>query len=136
VHPFRCPKCNSRDVRSSLSQSIWESTKKLLGYFPLRCRDCDERWTQPIWDLLNVMYARCPRCYGLELSLWAPNFYRPPLLWKAQLAIGAKPRRCEFCRTNFVSFRPCKIRYVRRRIKYTAAATVESDGIASQSLPK
>jgi hypothetical protein len=33
------------------------------------------------------------------------------------MAVGAKPRRCEFCRKNFVSFRPCKIRFVRRRQK-------------------
>jgi hypothetical protein len=123
VHPFRCPKCKSKNVRSSLSQSFWESASKVFGFFPMRCRDCDERWTQTLWDILNVVYARCPRCYGLELSLWQPTYYRPPVIWKLLMSFGAKPRRCEFCRKNFVSFRPCKIRFVRRRPK---SATVDS----------
>lgn len=117
VHPFSCPACNSKNVRTSLAKGFWEPTKKLFGFQPARCRDCDERWTQPIWDLLNAIYARCPCCYGLELSFWAPGYYRSPFTWKLMMLFGAKPRRCEFCRKNFVSFRPCKIRYLRRRPK-------------------
>ena len=120
MHPFCCPNCKSKNVRSSLSKSFWETASKVLGFFPLRCRDCDERWTQPIWDFLNVIYARCPRCYGLELSLWQPCYYRPPAAWTMMMKFGAKPRRCEFCRKNFVSFRPCKIRFVRRKPKSSA----------------
>jgi hypothetical protein len=120
VHPFSCPNCKSRNVRSSLSQNFREALAKLIGIFQLRCRDCDERWTQPIWDLLNAFYARCPGCYGLELSLWQTNYYRPPARWKFLMALGARPRRCEFCRKNFVSFLPCKIRFVRRKAKPTA----------------
>jgi hypothetical protein len=126
LHPFLCPKCNSKNVRSSLSQNTREVLSKVLGLFPMRCNDCDERWTQPIWDFLNVIYARCPSCYGLELSIWQPHYYRPPLRWIWMLALGAKPRRCEFCRKNFVSFLPCKIRFVRRRPK-PAPSPVDSE---------
>jgi hypothetical protein len=98
--------------------------RKLLGIFPMRCKDCDERWTQPLWDFLNVVYARCPRCYGLELTLWQPQYYRPPTFWKFLMGLGAKPRRCEFCRKNFVSFRPCKIRYKRRNRQTVVPAAV------------
>jgi hypothetical protein len=115
VHPFLCPKCNSRNVRRSISKNTREAFAKILGFFPARCNDCDQRWIQPIWDFLNAAYARCPNCYGLEISRWHPRYYRAPLRWRWMLALGAKPRRCEFCRKNFVSFLPCKIRFVRRR---------------------
>ena len=92
MHPFSCPNCKSRNVRSSLSQNFGEALSKLIGIFQLRCRDCDERWTQPIWDLLNAFYARCPGCYGLELSLWQPSYYRPPpggsSLWHLERGLG------------------------------------------------
>lgn len=116
MHPFQCPKCNSKNVRDSVSRSFWESIRTVAGVFPARCRDCDTRWSQPLWDLGNCLYARCPHCYGLELSSWTPSHYRVPTLSKVWLTIGAKPRRCEFCRRNFVSFRPCKIQFVRRKL--------------------
>ena len=51
------PKMSAGRFRKALSRL----SSKILGFFPLRCNDCDERWTQPIWDLLNVIYARCPQ---------------------------------------------------------------------------
>jgi hypothetical protein len=120
--PIKCPACNSRNVRSSLSQTFFERVAKAFGFFQLRCRECDTRFTRAIWDALNVIYARCPRCYGLELSLWSPSYYRPPASWKFMMAIGGRPRRCEFCRKNFVSFRPCKIRYRRPRPSNAASS--------------
>ena len=122
MHPFQCPQCNSKNVRSSLAQNFWESLRKAFGVFPLRCKDCDARWTQPLWDFLNIIYARCPSCYGLELSMWQPQYYHAPPIWKFLMNIGAKPRRCDYCRRNFVSFRTCKIKYQRRKNKAVSAA--------------
>jgi hypothetical protein len=119
--PIKCPRCDSGDVRSSLSQNFFERIVKAFGFFQLRCRDCDHRFTRDIWDALNVIYARCPKCYGLELSMWDPAYYRPPRSWKFMMAFGGRPRRCEFCRKNFVSFLPCKIRH--RRKKQSASRT-------------
>lgn len=113
--PINCPECGSRHVRTSLTQGFFEKLGKAIGIFPLRCKDCDCRFSRQIWDIANSIYARCPVCYNLELSLWQPSFYRPPRSWKVLLAFGAKPRRCEACRKNFVSFRPCKIRFRRRK---------------------
>ena len=63
-----------------------------------------------------MIYARCPLCYRIDLSLWKPEQYHVPLWWRLLLNLGAKPRRCEACRKNFVSFRPCKKMYKRRKI--------------------
>jgi len=113
--PIKCPECGSSDLRSSLSQTFLEKVAKIFGFFQLRCRDCDHRFTSDLWDTFNAIYARCPKCYNLELSLWDPAYYRPPSSWKFLLAIGGRPRRCQSCRTNFVSFRPCKVRYRRKK---------------------
>ena len=115
--PIRCPACGSKNVRSSYSQTFFERLAKFLGVFKLRCRDCDCRFSRAIWDVFNMFYARCPRCYNLELSVWQPQYYRPPGLQRLKLKFGGRPRRCEKCRNNFVSFRPCKIRFVRRKPK-------------------
>lgn len=103
-----CPECNSRNVRSSLSQSLGENLQKALGFFQLRCRDCDSRFTHSLWDIRNLLYARCPCCYGLKLTSWNPRFYRAPRSWLFYMKVGGKARRCNACRRNFVSFRPAK----------------------------
>jgi DNA-directed RNA polymerase subunit RPC12/RpoP len=109
----RCPHCGSRDLRPSRSQGWVEQVCRLLGIVYLRCRDCDERFSRALWDLSNLFYARCPRCYRLDLAKWQLDHYRVPIRWTAMLKIGAKAHRCEACRHNFVSFRPAKLRYVR-----------------------
>jgi hypothetical protein len=106
-----CPECNSRNIRSSLSRTLGERLKKAVGIFQLRCRDCDARFQRQIWDPLNSFYARCPRCYRLDLSIWTPQFYRAPARWLFYLKIGAKAHRCDYCRHNFVSFRPAKLKF-------------------------
>lgn len=108
-----CPHCGSRDVRTSLPRNMWERIGKALGRMMLRCRDCDKRFSYTIWDLRNAVYARCPRCYRLDLSMWDTSHYHAPTRWLIMMRLGAKPRRCEACRTNFVSFRPAKMKYSR-----------------------
>ena len=118
--PIRCPECQSQEVRVSTPQGLWEQLQRAAGIMPLRCRECDFRFRSLIWDLLNVIYARCPACYNLELSIWHPRFYRPPMIQRLKLHVGGRPRRCERCRRNFVSFLPCKIRYRRRKTASSA----------------
>lgn len=110
-----CPECNSRNVRSSLSRTLGERMMKALGVFQLRCKDCDARFTGQIWDPRNAFYARCPRCYRLDLSTWSIDYYRAPVRWLLYLKLGAEAHRCEYCRHNFVSFRSCKIKFTGRK---------------------
>ncbi len=108
-----CPKCGSRSLRSSAPQSIVEQIARAFGHVKLRCRDCDNRFTYRLYDFRNAMYARCPRCYRLDLSRWEPDHYRVSAFSTLMLRLGAKAHRCQACRCNFVSFRPAKMRYSR-----------------------
>jgi hypothetical protein len=109
----RCPRCGSNSVRESHAYSAAESVGRWLGYLKVRCRDCDERFTQQIWDLRNMLYTRCPRCYRLDLSRWDLSHYRVPLFSRILLKVGARPHRCEACGCIFVDFRPAMIKYKR-----------------------
>jgi len=109
-----CPECGSRNIRSSLSRTVGERIMKAFGFFQLRCRDCDARFKHQIWDPLNSFFARCPRCYRQDLSTWSRDYYRAPTLWLLQMKLGARAHRCEYCRNNFVSFRPAKMKFVRK----------------------
>ena len=120
---FKCPKCGSENVRPSLKQNWIERALAAFGLEQVRCRACDERFTTGIVDLRNAIYARCPRCYRLNLGSWKLDHYHIPLLPRVLLRVGGKPRRCDACRCNFVSFRPVKIPYL-RRIMRPAAVTV------------
>jgi hypothetical protein len=112
---INCPVCKSRNVRSSLSRTFGERVSKAFGFMQIRCKDCDARFTKQIWDAKNALYARCPRCYRLDLSTWSLDYYRAPFRWLVFLKLGANSHRCEYCRHNFVSFRPCKIKYDKNR---------------------
>lgn len=100
-----CPHCGSRNVRKSGSQTFPEKIAAFFGYFQIRCRDCDHRFSSVIWDLRNVFYSRCPRCYRLDLSSWNPDNYHISTSRRFLLMIGGKRRRCDACRCNFISFR-------------------------------
>lgn len=51
----------------------------------------------------------------MDLSRWSLEDYRPGAFSRLLLRLGANPWRCEYCRHNFVSFRPRKLRYQPRR---------------------
>ena len=110
-----CPHCGSRHLRSSASYSAWEHVARFFGFLKLRCRDCDERFTFAVWDLRNSIYAKCPRCYRLDLSRWQPSHYRVPQLDRFLMHLGARAHRCDACRCNFVSFRPAKLADSRKK---------------------
>jgi ssDNA-binding Zn-finger/Zn-ribbon topoisomerase 1 len=100
-----CPQCNSIDVRMSKWKNRFEQVLDLLGMPPMRCFNCDHRWRHSLWRIREMFYARCPRCYRLELVRWEETYYHVPSFWKFLIAIGAKKVRCKACRHNFVSFR-------------------------------
>lgn len=127
-----CPACKSRNVRSSLSRNFAERVAKAFGFFQIRCKECNTRFTRQIWDIRNAFYARCPRCYRLDLSTWSLDYYRAPMRWRFYLKIGAACRRCEYCRHNWVTFRPCKIRYERPRKSQPAGGTDADDAQLSK----
>lgn len=103
--PFSCPKCQSRDLRYARIRSFSERFRSWFGIHPLRCRECHQRFIERTWQLGLVKYARCPRCWRLDLSRWSTeNYYVSPAK-RLLLKLGAQPYRCEYCRTNFVSFR-------------------------------
>lgn len=102
---LQCPGCGSKHLRSSLTVTSFEKLQEWLGIVQVRCKDCDHRFRNVIWDAGNILNARCPRCYNLELATWKPERYRICRSWKIKMALGAKPCRCQACRFNFVSFR-------------------------------
>jgi hypothetical protein len=51
----------------------------------------------------------------MELSTWLRQYYDPPASVRFKLRLGATPYRCEYCRCNFASFRPCKERFSWRK---------------------
>lgn len=64
-----------------------------------------------------MRFARCPRCWRMDLSRWNKNDYRVSFFTSLALSLGGNPYRCEYCRVNFVSFRKRKERYDPRRRK-------------------
>ncbi len=122
-----CPECGSADVRASLSRSLAESIAKVFGFFHFRCRQCDARFSGQIWDLGNIFWTKCPRCYRMDLTTWDPGHYHCPVTWRVLMRLGAKCIRCEYCRNNFVSFRRAKYKFVRRKM---------SDGPSDQTAKK
>ena len=110
-----CPECGSTDIRSSYSRSFGESVGKVFGFFQFRCRDCDARFSGQIWDISNLFWAKCPRCYHMDLSTWDPEHYRCPTSWLLLMRLGARCVRCEYCRHNFLSYRPTKHKFIRKQ---------------------
>lgn len=86
-----------------------------LGRYQLRCKDCQHRFAARVWKLADLRYARCPKCYRMDLSTWTEEHYLPKFVTLTRLRLGAKRLRCEYCRFNFAGFRPVKQRYKRKR---------------------
>ncbi|WP_155121197.1 hypothetical protein [Bryobacter aggregatus] len=93
----------------------------------MRCIDCQHRWRHSLWHLRESFYARCPRCYRLQLSTWDETYYHIPLIWRVLTGLGAKKVRCKACRFNFVSFRLIKNK-AEWAASMTPATTKYTDG--------
>ena len=96
----------------------------VLGRFPVRCRRCNERFQSAIWKPSLAKYAKCPRCYRTELSRWNVDKYDVPSSIQLKLSLGASPYRCEHCRCNFASFKPCHERFSWRKLREQALKPV------------
>jgi hypothetical protein len=51
----------------------------------------------------------------MDLATWSEEDYFATGRQIVMLRLGAKPYRCEYCRCNFVSFRPRRERFSFRR---------------------
>jgi len=105
---LKCPQCGSYDLRYARLRRPSERFWSWLGTRPLRCRKCRTRFIARTWRLENLRWARCPKCWRMDLSSWSEREYPVSALRRLLLALGAHPWRCEYCRYNFVSFRPRK----------------------------
>jgi len=108
-----CPRCGSGDVRQGRDRGFYETLLSVLGFQAARCEDCAHRFLARPFTFDKVRWAKCPRCYRMDLSTWDSKYYRVPGWSKVRLALGANRWRCDACRCNFVSFRPCRSKYVR-----------------------
>jgi hypothetical protein len=66
-----------------------------------------------VFSLETTVYAKCPKCFRMDLTTWSESHYRPTLLMRITMLFGGKRVRCEACRCNFVSFRKRQSTYVR-----------------------
>ena len=118
-----CPACGARDLRLAHSHGVRERLLEVFGVYPLRCRNCQTRFSGKLWKITQIRYAHCPRCYRTELSTWSEQYYNPSSRVKLKLALGATPYRCEFCRCNFASFRACRERFSWRKYRHHGDST-------------
>lgn len=103
-----CPECGSHRVRHSKHLSFRERVASLFGRHTLRCKECHHRFEAKVWRVADVRWARCPRCYRKDLTIWSEEHYLPKWWTSVLLNFGAKRLRCERCRYNFAGFRPVK----------------------------
>jgi hypothetical protein len=102
---FACPKCGSRFLSESKPRA---GERKTWFSGPVRCKDCNTRFITKTFVLSDLRWARCPRCFRMDLNRWTGRTYDPPLRVALKTALGAKRWRCEYCRLNFASFRDRK----------------------------
>ncbi len=104
-----CPKCGSRYLRPSRVRNASEALARLRLVYPLRCMDCQARFSVRTFVWKDLFFARCPRCRRMDLNTWSGRTYtNPPFQVTLKIALGAKRWRCEYCRLNFASFRKRK----------------------------
>jgi hypothetical protein len=106
--PVSCPNCGSTLVRASRQSTFRDRVRKFFGIYPIVCRICDFRFTESVWLARDLFFARCPRCYRMDLSTWSESYYQAKASFKILMGFGAKRVRCDACRVNFVSFRRVK----------------------------
>ena len=101
-----CPDCGSRYLHVSRRRSLREKLRNLVGISPLRCGDCGVRFVARTWSLSVFTHSRCPKCLRMDLNVCTEQQYWPGAFTKLLIKLGAHQWRCEYCRYNFVDFRP------------------------------
>ena len=112
VRSRHCPRCGGRRLSISKPKTAWEHVTRAAGVYRLRCQDCRKRFPAGVWLIQDLFYAKCSKCYRMDLSDWDEKYRYPPSYLRALLYVGAKGHRCPSCRHNFVSFRPRKRQYI------------------------
>lgn len=125
-----CPNCGDHRVRLSRPGNFVEFIGEFLGSYCFRCLRCGNQFQFSVFGLSSWWYAKCPRCFRMDLTTWSESNYRPSVWIKFRTLLGARRVRCEACRCNFVSNRKKKEDYVRALV---ATSSSEADGeLASQ----
>lgn len=106
--PFQiaCPHCACADTRMEGASGFREHLIAPFGFYAFRCQNCYRRFLHKPLSLASIAYAKCPRCFRMDLSAWDPKRYYKGFWEQLILTLGASCWRCEPCRVNFLSFRP------------------------------
>lgn len=113
------------NLRSTSQRGFSALVQELLGTYAFRCQACGHSFQHSVFSLSTVRYAKCPRCFRMDLTTWSESYYRPSFGMRLQMLFGAKRVRCEACRCNFVSFRKRKDTYVRPGSQNASESTTE-----------
>ncbi len=122
-----CPNCQSTHVRSAKPKDLNELVGEFLGTYCFRCAQCGLQFQHSVFGTGSLIYAKCPKCFRMDLTTWSESHYRPTFWMRVKRMLGAKRVRCEACRCNFVSFRKRQSTYVRPN-----AGVVEHDNQDSE----
>ncbi|HEX7359100.1 MAG TPA: hypothetical protein VF283_01275 [Bryobacteraceae bacterium] len=101
-----CTSCGGRNFRRSRRTSLFDLLRMAAGQYPFRCLDCNQRVWASVWLFSKLLYAKCPKCLGMQLTGWDHKHYHHTFWWNLRATFGAHRYRCPRCRCNFLSFRP------------------------------
>ena len=132
--PLTCPKCEGKRPRLSKIRGFKEQLLSVFGTYPVRCEDCGNRFYDSVLRLTDAIFARCPKCYRMDLSSWEQKYYSTTRWARFMLLVGGRRLRCEACRCNFVSFRLTKERSTFRTSKNGVTNAIVN-GIDHNGLP-
>lgn len=113
-------------MRNESHRGLRELLLAALGFFAFTCRDCSHRFLDRPYDIASVVHAKCPRCFRMDLTIWDPSKYHTSWIQDVSLWLGAHAWRCDPCRTNFVSWRPRRSRYIRPTPPVVASSASQS----------
>jgi hypothetical protein len=137
--PLTCPKCEGKRPRLSKIRGLKERVFSAFGTYPVRCEECGHRFYDSVLRLADILFARCPKCYRMDLSTWELKYYSPTQWSLIKLSLGGRRLRCEACRCNFVSFRLTKERSTFRMSKTgqnsTTLNAIDHKGISYEINP-
>jgi len=128
-----CPNCGSRFLRDSKPRSFKEKIQRLWFVSALRCLDCKTRFVTRTVKLREMLFARCPVCYRMDLNGWTGKRYKPPFWMGRKIWLGAKRYRCEYCRLNFASFRKRKEAFTFKRWEKMHAGQARAEALAQNN---
>jgi len=112
----RCPSCGNETVRNVKTRGFLETLHALTGGYAFRCPDCGTRFIDWPMGVSSAIYAKCPRCFRMDLAIWDPKYYRSGKWTELKIWLGAHRWRCDVCRCNFTSWRPRREKYQRPEV--------------------